>query len=215
MNDHAQTETQRGQRASLLLVDDDRLVLATLSDGLREMGYRVSVAASGREAMEAIGRETFDLVILDVRMPGMDGIEVAARLRETGGPPFIFLSAYGDLDIVRQASENGALGYLLKPIDIPQIVPSIEASLVRAAEIGRLCESESRLGNALVIEQKTRTAVGVLMERYRIDWQAAFEVLRHHARSSRRKISECAEDILKAVEQLNKLTPPKDHINRP
>ncbi|MBL8533645.1 MAG: response regulator [Betaproteobacteria bacterium] len=215
MNDHAQTETQRGQRASLLLVDDDRLVLATLSDGLREMGYRVSVAASGREAMEAIGRETFDLVILDVRMPGMDGIEVAARLRETGGPPFIFLSAYGDLDIVRQASENGALGYLLKPIDIPQIVPSIEASLVRAAEIGRLRESESRLGNALVIEQKTRTAVGVLMERYRIDWQAAFEVLRHHARSSRRKISECAEDILKAVEQLNKLTPPKDHINRP
>lgn len=163
MNDHAQTESQRGQRASLLLVDDDRLVLATLSDGLREMGYRVSVAASGREAMEAIGRETFDLVILDVRMPGMDGIEVAARLRETGGPPFIFLSAYGDLDIVRQASENGALGYLLKPIDIPQIVPSIEASLVRAAEIGRLRESESRLGNALVIEQKTRTAVGVLM----------------------------------------------------
>ena len=173
MNDHAQTESPRGQRASLLLVDDDRLVLATLSDGLREMGYRVSVAASGREAMEAIGRETFDLVILDVRMPGMDGIEVAARLRETGGPPFIFLSAYGDLDIVRQASENGALGYLLKPIDIPQIVPSIEASLVRAAEIGRLRESESRLGNALVIEQKTRTAVGVLMERYRIDRQAA------------------------------------------
>ena len=123
-------------------------------------------------------------------------------------------SHFGDRDVVREATEHGALGYLLKPVDIPHLVPAIEAALVRGREISRLRESESRLGSALLIEQKTRTAVGVLMERHRLDRQAAFEALRQYARSTRRKISECAEEILTAVEQLNKVGTTRDGRNR-
>jgi AmiR/NasT family two-component response regulator len=192
-------------RPRLLLVDDDRLVLATLADGLRDEGYEVSVAASGEEAEELCKSESFDLAILDVRMPGMDGLELARRMRANGAPPFLCLSAYGDTDKVKAATGSGALGYLVKPIDIPQLVPSIEAALIRGDEIRRLRDSEVRLQQALVIEQKTRMAVGILMERDGLDRQAAFEALRQHARSSRRKIAECAEEIVSAVDTLNQI----------
>ncbi|HUF82683.1 MAG TPA: response regulator, partial [Burkholderiales bacterium] len=106
-------------------MDDDRLVLAALAEGLRAAGYRVTGAAGGEDALAIAGRGAPDLALIDVRMPGMSGIELGARLREAG-VPFLYLSAYGDDDVVRQAVEEGALGYLVKPLDIQQIVPAIE-----------------------------------------------------------------------------------------
>lgn len=203
-------ESTEHTKPRLLLVDDDRLVLATLSEGLRDAGYDVSAAASAEQAIARMQDGGVDLAILDVRMPGMDGIALSALLREHSTVPFLFLSAHGDLDIVRQAAGNGALGYLLKPIDIPQLVPSIEAALARGAEISRLKDSELRLNTALSTEQKTRMAVGVLMERRRLDRRAAFETLRRMARSQRRKITLVADDIVRAVETLNG-TPQTSH----
>jgi len=196
-------ESNEHTKPHLLLVDDDRLVLATLSEGLRDAGYDVFAAASAEQAIAHMQDGSVDLAIIDVRMPGMDGIALSALLREHNTVPFLFLSAHGDLDIVRQAAGNGALGYLLKPIDIPQLVPSIEAALARGAEISRLKDSELRLNTALSTEQKTRMAVGVLMERRRLDRRAAFETLRRMARSQRRKITLVADEIVRAVETLN------------
>jgi response regulator NasT len=187
----------------LLVVDDDRVILATLEDGLHDAGYEVAVAGSAKEAIDLIIASPPDLAIIDVRMPGMDGIALAGHLREHTNVPFVFLSAYGDLPLVRSAVAQGALGYLLKPIDIHQLVPSIEASLERGRELTRLRESENRLKTALSIEQKTRTAVGLLMERRRLDQQSAFEVLRMYARSQRRKIGDVAQDVISAAEGLN------------
>lgn len=195
--------SQDGKRRRLLVVDDDRLVLATLADGLRKAGYDVSTAVSGKDAIEMASAAQFDLAILDVRMPGMDGIELARHLRQGTTIPFLFLSAYGEIDLVRRAADFGALGYLIKPADIPQIVPAIEAALARAEEIARLRSSEERLNTALVIEQKTRTAVGLLMERHGFNRQQAFEVLRSQARSQRRKIAEVADRMIDAAETLN------------
>lgn len=89
---------------------------------------------------------------------------------------------------------------MLKPADVPQIVSSIEAALIRAHEIPSLREAQERLNTALVIEQKTRTAVGLLMERHGLTRQAAFEALRTQDRSQRRKIAEVAEGIIEATE---------------
>jgi response regulator NasT len=187
----------------VLVVDDDRVILATLEDGLHDAGYEVSVAGSAKEAIDLMVESPPDLAILDVRMPGMDGVELAGHLREHTTIPFLFLSAYGDLDLVRRAVARGALGYLLKPIDIPHLIPSVEAALVRGREIGRLRNSETQLKTALATEQKTRTAVGVLMERQRLDAQSAFETLRRHARSQRRKITEVADEVINAAQALN------------
>ena len=93
----------------ILLVDDDRLILATLGTGLRRAGYSVSEANSGEQALRLAAERKPDLALLDIRMPGMSGIEVAAQFRETHGTPFIFLSAYGDENLVDQAAQLGAL----------------------------------------------------------------------------------------------------------
>lgn len=191
----------------ILIVDDDRLILATLSKGLQQAGYKILQAASGEEALHIIDEQTPDLAILDVRMPNMSGIELAKHLREKTAVPFMFFSAYSDIDVARQAAEFGAVGYLVKPIDTPQMIPSIEAGLARAAEIKDLRRVEANLNAALASGRETSIAMGILMERYHIDRMTAFETLRIHARTLRRKVNDVAAELIKAEETLNQLQP--------
>lgn len=195
------TRTEKAAQRHILVVDDDRLVLAALAEGLRTAGYRVTSVASGEDALGIT--DTPDLALLDVRMPGMSGIELGRKLREQGGVPFLFLSAYGDQEIVKQAAKEGALGYLVKPLDMQQIVPSIEAALARAAEIRKLRESEAQLNAALAGSREISMVVGLLMQRDRIDRTQAFELLRTSARAKRQSIAELAGELLKAAENLN------------
>jgi response regulator NasT len=182
-------------------VDDDRLVLAALAEGLRAAGYRVTGAAGGEDALAIAGRGAPDLALIDVRMPGMSGIELGARLREAG-VPFLYLSAYGDDEVVRQAVEEGALGYLVKPLDIQQIVPAIEAALHCARQFRKLRDTEAQLNAALTGSREISMAVGILMMRDRLNRDQAFEVLRSNARSQRRPVAEVAEELLGSAEKL-------------
>ena len=185
----------------VLVVDDDRLVLAALAEGLRGAGYRVTGAASAEDALAAAGREVPDLALLDVRMPGMSGIELGGRLREAG-VPFLYLSAYGDREAVENALDEGALGYLVKPLDIQQIVPSIEAALVRARDLRKLRETEAQLSAALSGTREISMAVGLLMMRDRLNREDAFELLRANARAQRRTVVEIAKELLGSAEKL-------------
>lgn len=187
----------------VLVVDDDRLVLASLCRGLRQAGYRVSEATNAEEAFGIAERSAPDLALLDVRMPGMSGIELGKLLHERAGVPFLYLSAYGQPDIVSEAAGHGALGYLVKPLDIAQILPSIETALARAAEMRRLREKEGQLATALAGSREVSVAVGLLMERHHIDRDEAFEALRAHARSARRPLTEVAQEIVESTEKLN------------
>jgi response regulator NasT len=195
-------QAKKKPQRHILVVDDDRLVLAALAEGLRGAGYHVTGVASGEDALVAAGRNAPDLALLDVRMPGMSGIELGRRLREQFGVPFLYLSAYGNQDVVQQAVEEGALGYLVKPLDIQQIAPSIEAALTRAGEIGALQRSEVQLSKALAGSREISMAVGLLMMRDRINREQAFELLRSNARSRRRPIAEIAEQLLSSAEDL-------------
>lgn len=190
--------------AHILIVDDDRLVLATLGHGLKDAGYRVSEAAEGAAALALVSREKPDLALLDVRMPDISGVKLAERLAAEHGVPFMFLSGYGDPDIIQRATELGALGYLVKPLDVPQIIPSIEAALARSAQIRSLTDTGEQLSQALESGRETSMAIGVLMERRGLDRDEAFEALRSHARSQRRRIHEVAAEIVDAVEKVNK-----------
>jgi two-component system, response regulator PdtaR len=187
----------------ILLVDDDRVILNILAEGLRELGYEVSTAISGADALKLAKEKEHDLVVLDMRMPEMSGVEVARKLRDQNLAPFVFLSAFGDEPDVQDAAEAGALGYLVKPVDIPQLVPFIEAAMARGREIDLLRSTTEQLEQALRVEQKTRTAVGIIMERKGLDRQEAFDLLRARSRSQRRKIGEVADDLISAVEEMN------------
>ena len=195
------------------MVDDDRLVLAALAEGLRGAGYRVTGTASGKDALGLVAHDVPDLALLDVRMSGMTGIELGGKLRELG-IPFLFLSAYGDQEIVRQAAEEGALGYLVKPLDIQQIVPSIEAALARGGDLRKLRESEAQLNTALAGSREISMAVGLLMMRDRLNRNQAFGLLRANARSQRRPIAELAKELLTSAENLYTLKELQDTARR-
>jgi len=186
--------------ATLLIADDDRLVLATLAEGLRRAGHTVLEAASGDEAIAIAGEQPPDLAILDMRMPGRSGVDVAVWLRERTDTPFIFLSAYGDTAAVEEAVRAGALGYLVKPLDVQQILPTIDAALMRGRELNALLEEEAQLSAALRLGRQTSLAVGILMARGQLTEQAAFNQLRTQARAERRKVSDLAVEVIKAVE---------------
>ena len=196
----------RGTGASvhILIVDDDRLVLSTLGKGLREAGYKVTEAADGPTALELVASDKPDLAVLDVRMPGMSGIELAAQLTTDYQLPFIFLSAYGGSHIIEHANSLGALGYLVKPLDVPQIIPAIEAALARAAQIEALKSKGEQLTQALETGRETSIAIGILMERRGLDREQAFDALRSSARAQRRRIHDVAGEIVDALEALNK-----------
>jgi response regulator NasT len=196
-------------KTRVLVVDDDRLVLATLAKGLRQWGYEVAEASSGETALKIALETCPDLVLLDVNMPRMSGLEVAKSLHAQSTIPFIFLTAYGDADIVKQATEHGAMGYLVKPVDISQIVPAIEAALARGKEFGQLRETEMQLSTALANTRETSIAVGILMEREHLDRHRAFDVLRDYARSQRRKIKDVAEELIRSIEFANQIQPTK------
>jgi response regulator NasT len=187
----------------LLLVDDDRLILATLGEGLRHCGYEVILASSGEQALALAESQTPQLAILDVRMPGMSGIETARHLRERYHIPYLFLSAYSDQEIVRDAVAQGAFGYVVKPVDVPQLVPAIETALGQAQEMNTLREREAGVTRALHQGRETSTAIGIVMERYRLGRDQAFELLRARARSQRQKLEEFSAELVEAAEKLN------------
>jgi DNA-binding response OmpR family regulator len=195
-------------RRLILLVDDDVFILVLLGKFLEAAGYEVRIATSAEMALEMLlesGREP-DLALLDVAMPGMSGLELARRLQEETTVPVMFLSADEDGDTVSQAAEYGAIGYLVKPIDMAQLGPSIRASLARADEIRALRSSQTKLTQALQNGRETGMAVGVLMERCKVDREQAFRLLRDHARSQQRKLNDVAADLLSAAEALNAFT---------
>lgn len=188
-------------KARLLLVDDDRLVLSTLANGLLKAGYGVKTAESAEEAeMLLTSGEDPDLAILDIRMSGQDGLFLARRLQELDHIPFMMLSAYSDQAMIDQASQFGALGYLVKPLDIPQLIPGIEAALSRANELQGLRETRLQLQAALNAERDISVAIGITMVQQRLDRHTAFELLRKVARSQRRKLGELATEIIQASE---------------
>jgi response regulator NasT len=105
-------------------------VLATVTHGLAKAGYEIIDADNGDDAILLARQHRPDLALLDIRMEGMSGFDVAAYLRESLQTPFMFLSAFADDDTVAQVKALGAVAYLVKPLDISQIVPTVEAALV-------------------------------------------------------------------------------------
>lgn len=189
----------------ILIVDDDLMLLAFLGEVLRHAGYETTEAASAEEALRQIAVREPDLALLDIQLSGMSGLDLAKRLHADTTVPFMFLSGSGDSDSGKQAASYGAVGYVVKPVDEARLMPAFEAGLARADEIRQLRRTEINLNAALAAGRETSLAVGLLMSKFQTDRNTAFEVLRDHARSSRRKINEIASQLLTAEETLNSL----------
>ena len=196
-----------GTKGTILVVDDNRLVLATLTDGLTQAGYRVIDADNGDDAILLAREHKPDLALLDIRMEGKSGFDVAQYLRTQCRMPFMFLSAFSDEETVAQVEALGAVAYLVKPLDIRQIVPAVEAAFAHL-EAGR---SEARAWHAQPrrgvdsndpLPAAVAIAAGVLMHRHSLRRDDALERLGRLAAADGIGIAEQAELLLAAVERL-------------
>jgi len=191
-------------KGKILVVDDDRLVLATLSYGLTQAGFEVIDADNGDDAILLAREHRPELALLDIRMEGLTGFDVAAYLREFLQTPFMFLSAFTDEATVAKVKELGAVAYLVKPLDISQIVPAVEAAFARSttpaapAAAGPAFEAASELPSLEV----TALAVGVLMHRYSLPRDEALARLMSLAAADGHSLPEQARRIVDAVELL-------------
>lgn len=186
----------------LLLADDDRVILATLAEDLIEHGYDVQTVSTGEEAVAACHLSTPDLAILDIRMPVMSGIDAARLIHAEHNVPILFLSAYSDTEMVGNAVAEGALGYLVKPVSVEKLMPAIATALARARDLQTAERSQQHLTQAMQSKRDVDVAIGMLIERFSLDRDMAFEVLRRLARSSNRKLIEIASDLVERSEIL-------------
>ena len=194
-------------KGKILVVDDDRLVLAMVVHGLGEAGYEVIDADNGDDAILLAREHRPDLALLDIRMEGKTGFDVAQYLREVVHTPFVFLSAFSDEATVAKVQSLGALAYLVKPLEVQQIVPTIDAAFARARELrgaaraGKPAEGEPDEGQLLAAV--VPMALGVLMHRFSLTRAQALARLRRAAAAEGRTLSAQAERVVGAVEELS------------
>jgi DNA-binding response OmpR family regulator len=197
-------------KGKILVVDDDRLVLATLTHGLSQAGYEVIDADNGDDAILLAREHKPALALLDIRMEGKSGFDVAAYLREYCQIPFMFLSAFADEATIQQVNALGAVAYLVKPLNIQQIVPAVEAAFanlnagrVEPPSVPSRADRDPASGHD-AMPQGVAMAVGVLMHRYSLSRGEALARLRRMADAEGLPLPEHAERLLQAVELLSK-----------
>ncbi|TXI18449.1 MAG: response regulator [Roseateles sp.] len=188
-------------KGKILVVDDDRLVLATLSYGLTQAGFEVIDADNGDDAILLAREHRPELALLDIRMEGLSGFDVASYLRDYLQTPFMFLSAFADEATVAKVNELGAVAYLVKPLDIQQIVPAVEAAFARAAAAPPPAPRPVALDPVAL-------AVGVLMHRYSLPSHEALARLDRLAAAEGQALAEQARRLVEAVELLARPSQP-------
>ncbi len=212
-----------GSKGRILVVDDDRLVLATLTHGLAQAGYDVLDADNGDDAILIARQHRPDLALLDIRMEGLTGFDVAGYLRDYLQLPFMFLSAFADEATVTKVRELGALAYLVKPLDIHQIVPAVEAAFANRPARGDSAKpaapaltpapatapaaasgiSAETRATALAMDEQEAIAVGILMHRYSLNRAQAVNRLARMAQEQQVARAEQARRLVEALEQLS------------
>lgn len=214
--DRLPEDTGVNHKGKILVVDDDRLVLATLTHGLSQAGYEVIDADNGDDAILLAREHKPELALLDIRMEGKSGFDVAAYLREYCQIPFMFLSAFTDEATVNQVKKLGALTYLVKPLDIQQIVPAVEAAFAqRARDIAQAQPAGTTQASAQApvqtaapllaqdpLTQSVALAVGIVMHRHSLSRRQALEKLRGQAQQEGHALEALCERLLNAQEVL-------------
>ncbi|MDP2102993.1 MAG: response regulator [Methylotenera sp.] len=184
------------KKCQILLVDDERVVLAIIGLGLTKAGYNVITAESVDEA-ESILAEGIrpDMSIIDISMPNRSGLDLAEQLSNER-IPFMLLSAINDQEVVNKTSQLGALGYVVKPIVIQQLIPALEAALARSVELRGMRATEDQLKRALNGGREINIAIGIIIIKNHVNRKEAFELLRSTARKQSRKIEDIATELI-------------------
>jgi two-component system, response regulator PdtaR len=188
----------------VVIAEDEAIIRLDLREILEEQGYEV-VGETGRgdEAVTLVREHQPDLAILDIRMPGMDGLAAAREINADGNAAVLILTAFSQRNLIEEARDAGALAYLIKPFTQTELVPAIEVALGRFKEMQAIKASNASLEEQLATRRLLDRAKGILMDELGMKEAEAFDFIQKTAMRERRKMKDVAQDIIDG-----KLRPP-------
>jgi response regulator NasT len=183
----------------IVIADDEPLIRIDLRENLESLGYDVvGEAADGKHAVELARKLRPDIVIMDIKMPEMDGIAALRVLTEENIAPVLLLTAYGEGELVQQASDAGAVAYMVKPYRQSDLQPHIEVALARFNELRTLRSELVDVREALTVRKLVERAKGLLMETQGLKEAEAFRRIQKLSMDTRKSMKDVAEAILLA-----------------
>jgi AmiR/NasT family two-component response regulator len=181
----------------VVLAEDEAIIRLDLKETLEEEGYEV-VAETGRgdEAVALVREHKPDIAILDIKMPGLDGLSAAREISSERGAAVLILTAFSQRDLIERARDAGALAYLVKPFQRTELIPAVEVALGRFKEMQAL-EAEVRgLEDQLETRREVDRAKGILMDRHRLSESEAFSFVQRTAMKERATMKAIARRII-------------------
>lgn len=181
----------------VVVAEDEAIIRMDLRELLQEEGYEV-VAECGRgdEAVALVREHRPDVALLDIKMPGLDGISAARRISEEHLTAVVLVTAFSQRELIEEASDAGVHGYVVKPFERHDLTPAIEVAIARFRAEQALAAQVNKAEERLEVRKVLDRAKGLLMDRDGMTEQAAFDFLQKTAMSTRRPMREVADDVL-------------------
>jgi response regulator NasT len=191
----------------VVIAEDEAIIRLDLKETLEEEGYEV-VGETGRgdEAVELVKQLEPDIAILDIKMPGLDGLSAAREIAGERRAAVLILTAFSQRDLIEQARDAGALAYLVKPFQRSELIPAIEVAIGRFNEIKALHDQAQTLEGQLETRKVVDRAKGRLMDRYALSESDAFSFIQKTAMQERMTMKAIAEKVI-----AGELAPPTSH----
>ncbi len=187
------------ERTRVIIADDESLIRMDLREMLTHLGYLgVGEVADGRSAINQAREVRPDIVIMDIKMPDMDGIEAAKVLTEERIAPVVLLSAYSQRELVDRARDAGVTAYLVKPYREEDLTPAVEVALARFREFQELEKQVTDLQQALETRKLVDRAKGILMDKQGLSEAEAFRKIQKMSMDNRKPMKDVAEAIILA-----------------
>ncbi|MEV0914513.1 response regulator [Streptomyces sp. NPDC049967] len=189
----------------VVIAEDEALIRLDLKEMLEEEGYSVvGEAGDGQQAVELAREHKPDLVILDVKMPVLDGISAAEKIAEESIAPVLMLTAFSQRDLVERARDAGAMAYLVKPFSKSDVVPAIEMAVSRFAELKALEGEVADLSQRLETRKLVDRAKSILQTDYGLSEPAAFRWIQKTSMDRRLSMQQLAEALIEDAEEKKK-----------
>ncbi len=184
-------------KTRVVIAEDEAIIRLDLRETLEEEGYEV-VGETGRgdEAVELVRDLAPDVAILDIKMPGLDGLEAARAISAERRAAVLILTAFSQRDLIEQARDAGALAYLVKPFQRSELIPAVEVALGRFREIQALFDQNASLEDQLETRKVVDRAKGLLMDQHGLSESNAFSWIQKRAMQDRRPMRAVAEDVI-------------------
>lgn len=186
----------------VVIGDDESIIRMDLCEILEDAGHTVvGEASDGVEALELVRREKPDIVLLDIKMPRLDGIHAAKMIGHDHLAPVLLLTAYSQKDVVDKAKDSGVLGYLVKPIDPTNLFPAMEIAISQFKRQEETARQMEEMNERIETRKAVDKAKGCLMDLYHIPESEAYRRLQQYSMKKRLPLKAVAEAVISSCKR--------------